>query len=118
ALELDARLIDREILGRIEDREVPSYRFLRPIPLDPFRTGVPAHDHAVRVECEDRVIAHALDQELIEASGLSDRPHVAARACERLRVSLAERGRGCRLVATGGASIAGGGGGPHGAGGR
>src|SRR6185437_14170154 len=81
SLVLDAAIRDRggeialgqavgDSLARIEDREVLADDLVRTIALEPLGAGVPAQDVAVRVERKDRVVEHAIDEELVERTDL------------------------------------------------
>src|SRR6185312_13523328 len=52
----------REVLGRVEAREMLADDLVGKIALDALRTGVPARDAPRAVEHEDRVVGHALHQ--------------------------------------------------------
>ena len=51
------------IFLRVETREMLADDLLRPVALDAFRAGIPAHDLAVGIEHVDRVVDHALDEQ-------------------------------------------------------
>jgi hypothetical protein len=59
---LACRLAREHILGWVEDREMPPDDLLRPIPLNPLRTRVPAQDEPTLVKHQDRVILRFGDQ--------------------------------------------------------
>jgi hypothetical protein len=63
------RLARLGVLGRVEQRQGPAEDLVGLVALDPPQPRVPAGDPAVRVEHEDRVVLHRLDQ---EAEGTSD----------------------------------------------
>src|SRR5205823_9708445 len=62
-LELPWRLSGVDVFLRIEQREVSSDDFARLVSVDALRAVVPADDVAARVEHEDAVIPHALNNE-------------------------------------------------------
>jgi hypothetical protein len=53
-----------QVLRRVEDREVAADHLISRISLDPGCADVPRDDRAHRIEQEDRVVDHALDEEL------------------------------------------------------
>ena len=66
---LHLALAGLHILERIEAREVLADNFVGAIPLDALRTNVPRRDMSARIEHEDRVVAHALDDVAIALLG-------------------------------------------------
>src|SRR5581483_10163212 len=62
--ELSSRLAIRYVFGRVKDREVTADDLCRGVALDALRAGVPAADHAFRIEHEDRVVHDARHQKL------------------------------------------------------
>jgi hypothetical protein len=50
-------------LRRVEDRKVLADDFLGRVALDSLGADVPGDHHAIRIEHEDRVLAHAFDQQ-------------------------------------------------------
>src|SRR6185436_17840473 len=61
-LELALALAGAHVLLGIEGREVAPDDLRRAVALDALRAQVPGRDVPARVEHEDRVLAHALDQ--------------------------------------------------------
>jgi hypothetical protein len=58
-----ARQVLRPVLGGVERREVPPDDLVRAVALDPLGAYVPGLDPTGRIEQEDGVILHDLDQE-------------------------------------------------------
>src|SRR5439155_1995991 len=67
------RVLPLAILLRVERAEVAADDLLGGVALEALRALVPAHDPALRVEHEDGVILHALDEEAISFFGVSER---------------------------------------------
>src|SRR2546430_1982663 len=61
--EIVLRLTILLVLGRIEEREMLADDLVRPVALDALRAVVPAGHIAVRIEHEDGVILHAVDEQ-------------------------------------------------------
>src|SRR5262249_44892315 len=66
-------LAGADVVLRVERREVATDDLVRAIAVDPFGADVPRHHATARIEHEDRVVAHALDE-------LSEHVPVAAHA--------------------------------------
>src|SRR5439155_9925985 len=62
-LELELRPAARQGLERIEHGKVLAQDLLRAVTLDALRAGVPARDAALRIEQENAVVLHAVDQQ-------------------------------------------------------
>src|SRR5206468_5742284 len=97
-LELPLRLAVRDLLGRVEAREMLADDLGRGVALDALGTGVPARDAAVRIEHEDRVVDDALHHQAEASLALREergalahaRLELVARVLE-LREHCAER---------------------------
>jgi hypothetical protein len=62
-LELVCRVIARDGVGRVEGAEVAADDLVGAVALDPLRATVPRRDVTARIEHEDGVVAHLLDQQ-------------------------------------------------------
>jgi hypothetical protein len=67
-LELGESFLDE--LARVEDREMLADDLVRLVTLEPLGAGVPAQDHPVGIQSEDRVIADAFDEQPVEVTAL------------------------------------------------
>ena len=65
---LPRRLSARDVLGRVEDRKMPSDDLIGCVALEAKRALVPAQDVPGWVESEDGVVLHPLDEEPIKPS--------------------------------------------------
>ena len=86
--EFRLRLAMIEVLGGIEDREVPADDLLGLIALDPLGPGVPTDDVPAGIEHEDGVVLHGLHDDaeplLAHAQGLLHPFMLEAFRCQRL----------------------------------
>ena len=70
--------------GQIERLEVPSQDLAGRVPVDGLSTGVPRHDAALGVECVDRIILDAVDQQR-QQLGMVPTPRCSGVAVVRVR---------------------------------
>src|SRR5215475_3321497 len=64
------RLAALDVLRRVEDRKIAPDDLIRPIPFNPFSSGVPTDHPPLGVEHEDGVILDAFDQQSKSFPGL------------------------------------------------